>query len=1254
MKKSIFFRTIPIVLAFWISFFQHALAQIPDYVPTNGLVGWWPLDGNANDLSTNQLDGSIYNSSIATNRFGELNSAYSFNGNNSYIEVPHNYQLNSLPITISIWFLPSQVNGGGPLVSKYMNASWNGWNVGISGPSDSTETMSGHYILQSPYVWGSNPCNCGCRGVIEGYGDCGSGITYRSELYDQQWHLSTFVVDSVGGRFYLDGQPVSSQVWAGLPQQVSNWYGMLIGAYRTSGQWSYYKGKLDDLGIWNRALTDQEISSLYVTSDCQPSAHVYNDYGQTCANTNLGVGGVIMQIQPGNYVVQSDLNGDFYLCDLNLEDGNYVASINPAEFGWESNCPVTQAFQVLNGAIDSQPTFLVFSDEACPSPDVSIVCPTMRRCSEHTWPIYVQACNDDLATGVLEDAYVQVQLDENIIVDPATTPPYTMVDGLYQFELGDIVPGECVNLVINANFSCELDLGETLCMEATLYPVPECLEDTVPVPGPCELPWDRSSLSVNGICDEANGMIVFTITNGGEDMDCQTEVRLYIDGVLDTTFYIQLGAGETYTYSVPATGQTYILQADQHPLHPGSSHPNDHVEACGGDSDWTPGLVDDLPSGDESPFVDVFCGEVVGSFDPNDKQGFPDGVGESHDILPNGQIQYLIRFQNTGTAPAYTVTVRDTLDTDLDIFSVTPGVSSHEYSFMMYGDRILQWTFNNIMLPDSFSNEEESHGFFTYTVNQLADLASGTEITNSAAIYFDSNEPVITNTTLHTINNCLFLETYATLEASSVGSYVGPDGQSYDQSGSYTIILINSVGCDSIITLNLNIEQVLSCGIQANQSYTCLGEEISLGTVSDLDSYLWSTGENTSAIVVSPVETTTYSVVVNQGEQTCNSEITIQVLPSETYFADADGDGFGNSDMPLTACEGMPEGYVMDNTDCDDSNADVYVSAICNDGDPCTVNDIILTDCSCAGTFADVDNDGTCDASDFCAGPEAGTPCDDNNACTLNDVINADCVCVGTQGVVSIPEDVSVSSSNICSGSSTTLTVQGALSQGQTWEWYAGSCGGELVGSGSSITVSPNVTTSYFVRSEGGDCDISDCLSVTVNVSELPSTPEGIVLPASVCRNSEITISVLNPITGMSYIWDLPNGWTITSGNGTATIQVMTSQSNGQIRVYASNACGTSSRYHRSVSPLNCNRSAEFSVEPLRIELWPNPANDVVRFAHGEIIPQSMVIYDTMGRVIYEGSWMNEMDVSSLAGGIYFVRATTNGESVVKRMEVVR
>ena len=281
-------------------------------------------------------------------------------------------------------------------------------------------------------------------------------------------------------------------------------------------------------------------------------------------------------------------------------------------------------------------------------------------------------------------------------------------------------------------------------------------------------------------------------------MVCPSEVRVFVDGELYETHYIQLGAESDTTFTYPTNGGTWILQADQHPLHPGNSQPNDHVEGCGdiegegdgddddedGDSDdddeWEPGLVDDLPCGDESHLVDVYCGEVVGSFDPNDKQGFPAGVGESHDVLPNEQLQYMIRFQNTGTAPAYTVIIRDTLDTDLDIASVTPGVASHPYTFTMYGQRVLQWTFNNIMLPDSFSNEEQSHGFITYTVNQMADLSDGTTITNSAAIYFDSNEPVITNTTLHTINHCVFTVINPAVTDLGGGTLAAaPAGQSY-------------------------------------------------------------------------------------------------------------------------------------------------------------------------------------------------------------------------------------------------------------------------------------------------------------------------------------------------------------------------------------------------------------------------------------------------------------------------------------------
>ena len=73
---------------------------------------------------------------------------------------------------------------------------------------------------------------------------------------------------------------------------------------------------------------------------------------------------------------------------------------------------------------------------------------------------------------------------------------------------------------------------------------------------------------------------------------------------------------------------------------------------------------------------------------------------------------------------------------------------------------------------------------------------------------------------------------------------------------------------------------------------------------------------------------------------------------------------------------------------------------------------------------------------------------------------------------------------------------------------------------------------------------------------------------------------------------------------------------------------------------------------PMQLELWPNPTSDRVFFAHGDLLPDHLQIYDMLGRNIYSGSWVNEFDVSQLSSGIYFVRATSGEESVVKRMEV--
>lgn len=73
------------------------------------------------------------------------------------------------------------------------------------------------------------------------------------------------------------------------------------------------------------------------------------------------------------------------------------------------------------------------------------------------------------------------------------------------------------------------------------------------------------------------------------------------------------------------------------------------------------------------------------------------------------------------------------------------------------------------------------------------------------------------------------------------------------------------------------------------------------------------------------------------------------------------------------------------------------------------------------------------------------------------------------------------------------------------------------------------------------------------------------------------------------------------------------------------------------------------------MELWPNPSSTLVHFGYdGDEKPDHLQIYDMLGRDVYNGHWVPEFDVSALAGGIYFVRATGGGVSVVKRMEVVR
>ena len=151
-------------------------------------------------------------------------------------------------------------------------------------------------------------------------------------------------------------------------------------------------------------------------------------------------------------------------------------------------------------------------------------------------------------------------------------------------------------------------------------------------------------------------------------------------------------------------------------------------------------------------FSAVFMQILTCAYDPNDKRVIPFGDGTEHHIDARTELTYTIRFQNTGNAVAYDVSITDTIDAHLDISTFKIVNRSHYLQAAFNNDsRTMQFDFPNIYLPDSTSDPSGSQGFVTYTIKPVVGLEGGTEIQNTAHIFFDSNPPITTNTVFHTI-----------------------------------------------------------------------------------------------------------------------------------------------------------------------------------------------------------------------------------------------------------------------------------------------------------------------------------------------------------------------------------------------------------------------------------------------------------------------------------------------------------------------
>lgn len=310
-----------------------ALAQTPTYVPSNGLVGYWGFNGNANDQSGNSNNGIVNGATLTTGHDGTSNSAYKFNGVNQWIDVLNNSNLNpSTQFTISLWVesTSNHINSG--IVGK-----WNNFNGSIG---DGQE----QYVIMA----NSSGVNFVTRTNIINQ----KTINEQTIVYNNNnWHHYVCVWDGSTMKLFRDSSLVNSINQTGSISSYNQKleFGRYAGGQGIGTLQNYFNGKIDDIGMWNRALTQTEITALFknctnpLATITTQSSTTFCEGNSVTLNASKGAGytyewynnnSLINNASSNSYT--SSISGNYTVkiidgsCNTTSSNTNVIVNPNPA------------------------------------------------------------------------------------------------------------------------------------------------------------------------------------------------------------------------------------------------------------------------------------------------------------------------------------------------------------------------------------------------------------------------------------------------------------------------------------------------------------------------------------------------------------------------------------------------------------------------------------------------------------------------------------------------------------------------------------------------------------------------------------------------------------------------------------------------------------------------------------------------------------------------------------------------------------
>jgi hypothetical protein len=255
------FKSLPLIsIVFIISVHFSVFSQVPPYISTINLIGYWGFNGNANDESGNNNHGTPANVFLTSDRFGNESSAYFFNGSTSRIDITNAFfNIGWESFTISCWtystsFLnPNNYNDSQVIINTDPH---NGIAITLYGENNPfREYFDNKYV----FLAGSWPNNRGWDIVqYEGYSNALRSIN--------TWNHVALVKSGKNYDFYING--VLDKTVIGNTDAVEYYCKIVFGGEAANIPAEVFLGKLDDYSIWNRALSSLEIANLYKDSSC--------------------------------------------------------------------------------------------------------------------------------------------------------------------------------------------------------------------------------------------------------------------------------------------------------------------------------------------------------------------------------------------------------------------------------------------------------------------------------------------------------------------------------------------------------------------------------------------------------------------------------------------------------------------------------------------------------------------------------------------------------------------------------------------------------------------------------------------------------------------------------------------------------------------------------------------------------------------------------------------------------------------------